>query len=100
MISDTERETVTLRLLDGTIHTTDCDARASYQTEFRSYDVNLDLRATLADAQRPSDDPNELTIDQLRRRSTRSARRASPSPPSSSSTTASSRSRSPASCSG
>jgi len=67
MISDTERETVTLRLLDGTIHTTDATAGASYQTEFRSYDVNLDLRASLADVNRPSDDPNELTIDQLRR---------------------------------
>jgi lipopolysaccharide export system permease protein len=67
MITDTERETVTLRLLDGTIHTTDATAGASYQTEFRTYDVNLDLRASLADANRPSDDPNELTIDQLRR---------------------------------
>ena len=67
MISDTERETVTLRLLDGTIHTTDAAAGASYQTEFRSYDVNLDLRASLADVNRPSDDPNELTIVQLRR---------------------------------
>jgi len=67
MISDTERETVTLRLLDGTIHTTDATAGASYQTEFRSYDVNLDLRATLADARGKTDDPNELTIGQLHR---------------------------------
>jgi lipopolysaccharide export system permease protein len=66
MISDPERETVTLRLLDGTIHTTDTTAGASYQTEFRSYDVNLDLRATLADAREKSDDPKELTIGQLR----------------------------------
>src|SRR5262249_10981319 len=65
MISDGERETVTLRLLDGTIHTTDTTAGASYQTDFRSYDVNLDLRATLADARTKSDDPKELTIDQL-----------------------------------
>lgn len=65
MISDGERETVTLRLLDGTIHTTDSSAGTSYQTEFRSYDVNLDLRATLADARSKSDDPKEMTIDQL-----------------------------------
>jgi lipopolysaccharide export system permease protein len=65
MISDVDRETVTLRLLDGTIHTTDATAGASYQTEFRSYDVNLDLRASLADARGRSDDPKELTIDQL-----------------------------------
>jgi lipopolysaccharide export system permease protein len=66
MITDGERETVTLRLLDGTIHTTDVVARASYQTEFRSYDVNLDLRASFADAQEHLDDPKELTIGQLR----------------------------------
>jgi lipopolysaccharide export system permease protein len=66
MISDVERETVTLRLLDGTIHTTDAAAHASYQTAFRSYDVNLDLRATLADAHERMDDPKEQTIGQLR----------------------------------
>ena len=65
MISDVERETVTLRLLDGTIHTTDTVAKASYQTAFRSYDVNLDLRANLADVQEKADDPKELTIGQL-----------------------------------
>ena len=65
MISDVERETVTLRLLDGTIHTTDTTAGASYQTEFTSYDVNLDLRSALADTRQKSDDPKELTIGQL-----------------------------------
>jgi lipopolysaccharide export system permease protein len=67
MISDPERETVTLRLLDGTIHTSDPDSPASYQTEFRSYDVNLDLHAVLAEARERSGDPQELTLGQLRR---------------------------------
>jgi lipopolysaccharide export system permease protein len=67
MISDVEHETVTLRLLDGTIHTTDTAAKASYQTEFRSYDVNLDLRASLDAPQEARDDPKELSIDQLYR---------------------------------
>jgi lipopolysaccharide export system permease protein len=66
MVSDTERKTVTLRLLAGTIHTTDTVAQASYQTEFQSYDVNLDLRAALADAEDARDDPKELTLTQLR----------------------------------
>jgi lipopolysaccharide export system permease protein len=65
MITDAEHETVTLRLLDGTIHTTDESAGASYQTDFRSYDVNLDLRTALADVQAKPDDPKEQTIDQL-----------------------------------
>ncbi len=65
MIPDPERETLTLRLLEGTIHTTDTSEQASYQTDFKSYDVNLDLRATLADSQQRSDDPKELTLPQL-----------------------------------
>jgi lipopolysaccharide export system permease protein len=65
MISDVERETVTLRLLEGTISTNDATTEASYETEFRSYDVNLDLRATLADAHQRPDDPKELPIHAL-----------------------------------
>ena len=65
MIADRERETVTLRLLDGTIYTSDPSSRASYETSFRSYDVNLDLRPALADARQRRDDPKELTLDQL-----------------------------------
>jgi lipopolysaccharide export system permease protein len=67
MISDVERETITLRLLNGTIHTNDAAANASYQTAFESYDVNLDLRAAVADVrEHAGDDPKELTIGQLR----------------------------------
>lgn len=65
MISDVERETLTLRLLEGTISTSDVTTRTSYQTEFRSYDVNLDLRATLAGAGERTTDAKELTIGQL-----------------------------------
>jgi lipopolysaccharide export system permease protein len=65
MISDVEHETVTLRLLEGTIHTIDTSANASYQTAFRSYDVNLDLRSAFADVHAKSDDPKELTLGQL-----------------------------------
>ncbi|HXJ37009.1 MAG TPA: LPS export ABC transporter permease LptF [Candidatus Eisenbacteria bacterium] len=65
MIPDPERETLTLRLLEGTIHTSDTAEQVSYQTDFKSYDVNLDLRATLADSQQRNDDPKELTLPQL-----------------------------------
>jgi len=67
MVSDRESQTVTLRLLDGWIHTNDSQGRAEYQTEFQSYDVNLDLRQAFADLRRRDRDPKELTLPQLRR---------------------------------
>jgi len=65
MISDNEAQTVTLRLLDGTIHTSD-DAASDYHTDFESYDVNLDMREALAGQTAKEDDPQELTLPQLR----------------------------------
>ncbi len=67
MISDREAQTVTLRLVDGWMHTLDASARAEYKTDFRSYDVNLDLRQTLAEKRRRDGDPKEMTLPQLRR---------------------------------
>ncbi len=64
MVSDNEAQTVTLRLLDGTIHTSG-EGGSDYHTDFESYDVNLDLRETLA-GQSKEDDPQELTLPQLR----------------------------------
>jgi lipopolysaccharide export system permease protein len=52
MLSDPEAQTVTLRLRDGFIHTTAARGEAEYQTRFETYDVNLDLRQTLAGARR------------------------------------------------
>jgi lipopolysaccharide export system permease protein len=40
MISDSHAQTVTLRLLDGWMHTNDPTGKAEYHTEFQSYDVN------------------------------------------------------------
>src|SRR5262245_62009188 len=65
MISDNDTQTVILRLLDGTIHTSG-DAASDYHTDFESYDVNLDLREALAGETAKEDDPQELTLPQLR----------------------------------
>jgi len=67
MISDPVARSVTLRLRDGFIHTTDGRAGAQYQTHFQSYDVNLDLRQMLADSRPRERDPKEQTLGQLRR---------------------------------
>src|SRR5262249_21306686 len=67
MISDPVARSVTLRLRDGFIHTTDGRAGTQYQTHFQSYDVNLDLRQMLADSRPRERDPKEQTLGQLRR---------------------------------
>jgi lipopolysaccharide export system permease protein len=66
MISDPDTRTLTLRLLDGWIYTTDAKGNAEYQTAFESYDVNLDLRQAYAGLQRDPD-AKELSLVQLRR---------------------------------
>src|SRR5262249_5141167 len=48
MISDNQAQTVTLRLLNGTVYTSSDDAKGDYHTDFETYDVNLDLRETMA----------------------------------------------------
>src|SRR5262249_21634564 len=64
MISDNDTQTVILRLLDGTIHTSG-DGQSDYHTDFVTYDVNLDLRESLAGPSDKQDDPNEMTLPQL-----------------------------------
>jgi lipopolysaccharide export system permease protein len=66
MISDPAAQTVTLQLRDGFIHTTDTTGDAEYQTNFQTYDVNLDLQQVFAGAPRRGPDPKELTLGQLR----------------------------------
>jgi lipopolysaccharide export system permease protein len=65
MISDNDTQTVILRLLNGTIHTSS-DGPADYHTDFETYDVNLDLRESLEGPANKQDDPNEMTLPELR----------------------------------
>ncbi len=65
MISDHAAQTVTLRLLDGTIHTAG-EETSDYHTDFESYDVSLDLREALAGPPGQERDPKELTLPELR----------------------------------
>src|SRR4029453_3646684 len=65
MVSDKATETVMLRLKDGFIQTTDARRGTEYQTEFQSYDVNLDLRRALAGDQERECDPKEMALAEL-----------------------------------
>jgi lipopolysaccharide export system permease protein len=66
MLSDTATETVTLRLRDGFIQTSDARRGTEYQTDFQSYDVNLDLRRALAGSEERERDPKEMALGELR----------------------------------
>jgi len=65
MVSDKATETVMLRLKDGFIQTTDARRGTEYQTEFQSYDVNLDLRRALAGDHERERDPKEMALAEL-----------------------------------
>lgn len=67
MVSDPAAETVTLRLRDGFIQTTDARRGTEYQTEFATYDVSLDLRRALAGDRERERDPKEMPLGELRR---------------------------------
>lgn len=68
LLPDPTRETLTIRLLRGAIHTVDLDGRSNYQTRFESYDVTLDLRAALGSLGSTDEAPEELTLGELRAR--------------------------------
>jgi lipopolysaccharide export system permease protein len=66
MISDNQTQTVTLRLLNGTVYTSSDDAKGDYHTDFETYDVNLDLRETMAGMRGKEDEPKDMTLPELR----------------------------------
>jgi lipopolysaccharide export system permease protein len=68
LVSDPERHVVTLDLEQGVIYTRDAGGRSEYRTEFRRYEVNLDLQAALGDLSEADEDPKELALAALRTR--------------------------------
>lgn len=65
MVADPAAQAMTLRLIDGRIVSTDAASRASYQTDFESYDVNLDLREAIAGLREKPSRPAELGLAAL-----------------------------------
>lgn len=68
LLSDPERQAVTLRLQNGLIYTRDQSGHTEYRTEFETYEVNLDLQAALAGMQDREEAPKELSFGALRQR--------------------------------
>jgi len=66
VVNNEATQTLTLRLIDGSIHTFDVTGRTYSKTDFSLYDLNLDLDTALARVHQRELEPNEMTIGELR----------------------------------
>jgi lipopolysaccharide export system permease protein len=67
VLNDEETRTLTLRLLDGTIHSFEPSGRSYHHTEFGIYDLSLNLDTALAHIRRREREPSEMGLGELRR---------------------------------
>ncbi|MCC6766832.1 MAG: LPS export ABC transporter permease LptF [Deltaproteobacteria bacterium] len=67
LVGNEEAHSVTLRLLDGSIHTFLPGERSYHKTDFTTYDVNLNLAVALARFSQREKDAQEMTLTELRR---------------------------------
>ena len=66
VISDPESMVVNLRLLDGTFQRVGDDMESYQIGNFSTYDINLDLKTTLADVKRKKKKYREMTLTELK----------------------------------
>jgi lipopolysaccharide export system permease protein len=66
IVSNEETHSVTLRLLEGNIHTFMPGERSYHKTDFTVYDVTLNLAAALAKFSQREKGPEEMTLTELR----------------------------------
>jgi lipopolysaccharide export system permease protein len=57
---------LTLRLLDGSVHTLDQKDHSYHRTDFTTYDITLDLNTALTNLRVRERDPSEMTLTELR----------------------------------
>lgn len=65
LVSDPVSMRVTLKLQDGSIHTADRDSATYKKIDFSSYDINLDLSATLGGKGAPRKGSREMSFSEL-----------------------------------
>jgi len=65
IVSSEETHTVTLRLLDGNIHTFVPGEASYHKTDFTVYDVTLNLAAALAKFSQREKEPEEMSLGEL-----------------------------------
>ncbi len=66
LVGNEEAHTVTLRLLDGSIHTFLPGEKSYHKTDFTTYDVSLNLAVALARFSQREKDAQEMTLTELR----------------------------------
>ncbi len=66
LVSNEKAHAVTLRLLDGSIHTFLPGEKSYHKTDFTTYDVNLNLAVALARFSQREKDAQEMTLSELR----------------------------------
>jgi lipopolysaccharide export system permease protein len=57
---------LTLRLLDGSVHSMEQKDRSYHRTDFTTYDITLDLNTALTNLGARERDPSEMTLAELR----------------------------------
>ncbi len=67
LVGNEEAHSVTLRLLDGSIHTFLPGEKSYHKTDFTTYDVSLNLAVALARFSQREKDAQEMTLSELRR---------------------------------
>ncbi len=67
LVANEEAHSVTLRLLDGSIHTFLPGEKSYHKTDFTTYDVSLNLSVALARFSQREKDAQEMTYGELRR---------------------------------
>lgn len=81
VITNEEIQAVTLRLLDGSLHSLYDHDGSYHRTDFTTYDLNLDLGAALGRLRPREPAPSELTISELRASIARKASEGDPARP-------------------
>lgn len=66
VVFNEDSQLLTLRLFDGTVHSTEASRRGYQTTNFSTYDLTLNLATTLSDLTRNAS-PSELSLHDLRR---------------------------------
>jgi lipopolysaccharide export system permease protein len=65
VIASEDSQKLTLKLLDGTIHSVDLPRKDYQTTSFSVYDVTLNLLTAFPEARKPDRDPQDMPIEEL-----------------------------------
>lgn len=67
IIASEDSRLLTLKLLDGMVHSVDLPEKGYQTTRFSVYDVTLNLATAFPEARKPDRDPQDMSIEELRR---------------------------------